>query len=286
MSGHLGKALNDKIDGVNNNIIKNRVASFTSSGSWTVPAGIYEISVLLIAGGGGGSAGSYYQNEGGGGGCGGDSLFIEKLRVTPGQVIPYVIGAGGVGGVGISGDVGTKGGYTRFGDLYVSGGSAGNFYANGRFFIAPNGVKKVVTKMGSSSSHSGNAIEPFSLPKNSEWPPNMNDNDSLSYWNNSAYGGFKGSNRSGADKFGGPAGVLEIEDCIIGKAYNISGGGGGAWSGAGGSSLGGGTGGANYVGGSSANAVGCGGGGGGYPQNSSTNCNGGSGYRGEITIRY
>lgn len=102
------------------------------TGSWTVPAGVTKIRVVLIGGGQGGysgSAGKKGENgeiyslprgdlkpddftetgkehdvgycgdggEGGGGGHGGKT-YIFTMDVTPGQAIPFVIGAGGAGG--------------------------------------------------------------------------------------------------------------------------------------------------------------------------------------------
>ncbi len=71
------------------------------SGSWTVPAGVY--SATIQAWGGGGAGGSAYNGATsgantqarGGGGAGG-SYSSKTLRVSPGQVISYAVGAGGV----------------------------------------------------------------------------------------------------------------------------------------------------------------------------------------------
>ncbi|TDV60114.1 glycine-rich domain-containing protein [Pseudomonas sp. LP_7_YM] len=73
----------------------------TSSGSFPVPEGVTEIWVSGCAGGGGGGASlatnsSSFVTGGSGGGAG---LFVIRVRipVMPGQVIPYTIGAGGIG---------------------------------------------------------------------------------------------------------------------------------------------------------------------------------------------
>ena len=82
------------------------------SQSWTVPPGIFSISVRVIGGGGGGGS------QGGGGGGHMDSGVFS---VTPGDTHEVTIGAGGTGGT-----TGTAGGITSFGSLLsASGGSGG-----------------------------------------------------------------------------------------------------------------------------------------------------------------
>jgi len=83
---------------------KTRVSYETpGTGTWTVPAGV--TSVTVEAWGGGGAGGSAYSgtastanNLRAGGGAGG-SFASTTASVTPGQVINYTIGAGGVGAV-------------------------------------------------------------------------------------------------------------------------------------------------------------------------------------------
>ena len=95
---------------------------FTSSGSFTVPAGIYRIFVKVWGGGGGGGAGGTiaYSNTygtGGGGGGGSGGYAGVWLSVTPAQVITLTIGAGGASGV--------VGGLTTIGGIIVTGGTQG-----------------------------------------------------------------------------------------------------------------------------------------------------------------
>ena len=98
--------------------------------SWTCPAGIYAIHVILVAGGGGGASGS---NCGGGGG--GRVRRFKKL-VTPGESYTISIGAGGGGGSGASTSNGGGGGNsTAFGYTAVGGGG-GNTSGTGG---SPNG---------------------------------------------------------------------------------------------------------------------------------------------------
>jgi hypothetical protein len=66
----------------------------TSSGTWTVPAGVY--SVKAEAWGGGGAGASVNSNQAGAGGGGAEYAAEPSLPVTPGTAIPVNIGAAGV----------------------------------------------------------------------------------------------------------------------------------------------------------------------------------------------
>jgi len=75
---------------------------FTSNGTFTVPAGVTQVSAVVIGGGGGGgnSSGSFFgQSSGAGGGAGG--LSYGTFSVTPGETLTVNVGSGG--GVGSSG---------------------------------------------------------------------------------------------------------------------------------------------------------------------------------------
>jgi hypothetical protein len=67
------------------------VRTFTSTGTWTVPAGVTSISVKLWGGGGG--AGSTSAAIGGGGGL----TTVTGISVSPGQVLAIEVGGGGEG---------------------------------------------------------------------------------------------------------------------------------------------------------------------------------------------
>lgn len=106
--------------------IVSNVVSLTTVGtsSWTVPAGVYRVKARVWAGGGG-SGGAYNGGNSGGGGGGG---YAEGFyAVTPGQVIPYTIGAGGTAGLATTTPTaGGAGGSSSFGAfLSATGGSGG-----------------------------------------------------------------------------------------------------------------------------------------------------------------
>lgn len=81
---------------------------FTSSGTFTIPAGINVVKVTVVGGGGGGSGGSStIPGRGGGAGAAGIS-FLRNL--TSGNTILVTVGAGGTGSDGNSNAPGNTGG--------------------------------------------------------------------------------------------------------------------------------------------------------------------------------
>jgi hypothetical protein len=122
-------------------------AVFTSSGTWTVPAGISSVDVLVVAGGGGGAG-----NAGGGGGAGG-VIRNTAFAVTPAASITVTIGAGGSGTTTSNGG---DGGNSVFGSLTAIGGGGGGTYAtNGR--AGGSGGGGGSGEAGDSNSASGGA---------------------------------------------------------------------------------------------------------------------------------
>ena len=97
-----------------------RTLTFTSPGTWTVPAGVTEITVEAWGAGGAGG-GSTSNSAGGGSGGGGGGYCINVFTVTPGQTINYTVGAGGTGSNGN----GTPGDTTLILSLQANGGGGG-----------------------------------------------------------------------------------------------------------------------------------------------------------------
>ncbi len=102
--------------------------TFTTSGVYTVPAGVTSITVYAWGGGGGAGGGSpscSAQGEGSGGGGGG--LASSTFTVIPGETYTVTIGAGGTAGAVLGN--GGAGGTTTFtgpaGTLTATGGGAG-----------------------------------------------------------------------------------------------------------------------------------------------------------------
>lgn len=103
--------------------------TFTSSTNWTVPDGCKKVDVFLVGGGGSG------MYSGGGGGY---TLTVKDVPVSPGEVIPIVVGAGGApysdGKASKFKDYEARGGkcppyFTGIGQRGGEGGSGGGSYS-------------------------------------------------------------------------------------------------------------------------------------------------------------
>ena len=135
-----------------------RIIKFTEVGSftWTVPAGVNAVRVLVVAGGGGGA-----QRHGGGGG-GGGMLEHFGYPVTPGASIPVVVGAGGTGLARPSGNPHGNPGYqgypSRFGDIITYGGGGGfsDGFVQGDPRATGGGVQLAGGSGGGGAHNSGN----------------------------------------------------------------------------------------------------------------------------------
>jgi hypothetical protein len=91
--------------------------------TWTVPAGVTSVRVLVVAGGGGGGA---FHTSGGGGG--GGVLHEVGYVVTPGATVNVTVGKGGAGGPSggaIADNSGANGDNSVFAGLTAVGGGGG-----------------------------------------------------------------------------------------------------------------------------------------------------------------
>lgn len=100
---------------------------YTTSGTWSKPAGLDFITVECVGGGGGGgaSAGGTSTAAAGGGGGGGGYSYKKIAAASLSSSESYAIGTGGTGSVGSNG---TSGGTTSFGTspfLSAAGGGGG-----------------------------------------------------------------------------------------------------------------------------------------------------------------
>ncbi|MEI8256018.1 MAG: MopE-related protein, partial [Deltaproteobacteria bacterium] len=118
-----GNGLDDDCNGVVDNgcVVSAGQVVFTTVGTslFTVPAGVTQVSVVVVGGGGAGTAGT--GNIGGGGG--GGLCYLNNITVVPGSNIPVVVGAGGTGG--------TAGGASSFNGTLIANGGAGSNTATG-----------------------------------------------------------------------------------------------------------------------------------------------------------
>lgn len=101
----------------------------TGTGNYTVPPGVYMLHGFDVGGGGAGggiATGAAATATSGQPGC----TQEFWMRVTPGQVIPYACGAGGIPGAAGAND-GGAGGDSTFGDVIAKGGIGGKGSAGG-----------------------------------------------------------------------------------------------------------------------------------------------------------
>lgn len=267
------------------------VVDLTTAGTatWTVPAGVTQVEILLVAGGGGGG----YQVGGGGGG--GGVVYRPAYPVTPGASITYTIGSGGAGGT--SSTQAYNGGNTTFGSgvdqLIAYGGGAGSNHSTGTGGydgLGQNGGSGG-GGAGDSSSRSrrgGFPIDGQGFPGGRGRAPDM-PGFSGDAWAGGGGGGAGGPGFDSTVNAQGGRGGIGILSGISGTLTYYGGGGGGCNSVTGNPRVGGGAGGGGQGTGNSDDQStkngtnGLGGGGGGVRDTSGS---GGSGGSGRIIIRY
>ena len=93
----------------------------TATGSWTAPAGLSYIEVLVVAGGGAGSSGGNAGRDSGGGAGG-----LLHATITPSGTYSITVGAGGTPGLGTM----ENGSDSVFGSLVALGGGGGGWWDN------------------------------------------------------------------------------------------------------------------------------------------------------------
>lgn len=227
--------------------------------AWTIPAGVSNLTYLIVGGGGGGGGArisSSNPNLGAGGGGAGGRVVASSLSVVAGNSISVTVGTGGAGGAASSdgGNGGTTS-ITYLGSTFSAFAGQGGKGANGTFDQA-----NLSGDGGANNLHAGGA------------------ND----WDGGGGGAGAGSAGSNGIDIGGQggtggAGGIGLSSSIRGTAEFFGGGGGGGgtpaansnetngFGGAGGSSVGGsGGGGAGIMPTTGAANTGSGGGGGGW----------------------
>jgi hypothetical protein len=256
---------------------------FTSSGTYTKPAGCSRVTVLALGGGGGGGSGrrgaAGATRGGGSGGAGGGWAHDELPATAVGSTEAVTVGAGGAGGAAPGADnsngaAGTSGGASTFGALVRASGGA-----NGRGGTATASIAAGAGAQGGGSGGTGtNGV-------GSTGEPGITGGAG-----GAGGGGVTSGNNHDAGGTGGPSGY-------------IAGGGGGTGGAAGGtaggngtaatanrpqSGGGGGGGGGNNAGGGGAGGngalYGAGGGGAGAGTNGATGGNGGNGADGIVVV--
>lgn len=193
------------------------VLSFATVGSysWTPPAGVKGVDVLVVAGGGGGGA-----DAAGGGGGGG--VVYEQNRLVSGATT-LSVGGGGDGGRKETATVASNGADSTFGSLTAVGGGRGGTYRGGNGAAGGSG--------GGGGFDSGNGGAATADQGNSGAASGRN-NWCECFIPGPAGGGGGGAGGAGtagnvSDGNGGPGRTVSITGSDV--AYG-GGGGGGRWS--------------------------------------------------------
>ena len=271
--------------------------SFTSSGTFSVPSGLTQVDVLVVAGGGGGGAGQTYRTAGGGGGAGG-LIFMPAFPLTPGGTVAVTVGCGGgsqpmPSGGGITGQDSVFGatpspGLGQGGVLTAKGGGGGIVSYRPADEGAGGSGGGGGTNLGTSGS--GAATQPTQPGNSGAYGFGNNGGTGVAYSHQStgtpAAGGGGGAGAVGGNS-GGNGGV--------GKAYTIAdgttsvyyaGGGGAGMSSSTGGQGGAGNGG-DYPGGNGQSGQANKGGGAGGSASQNAGCRqGGTGGKGIVIVRY
>ena len=131
---------------------------FSSSGTFTAPAGVTKVFVTLFGGGGGGGGGGFSTGGAGGGGAYPD--YLHPYTVVPGNGYAVVVGAGGTGGAGgNSGGSGGVGGTSSFdGTLSVLGGNGGSGGGPFNTSVSPGGASRNVSGNATGTTAGGIVI--------------------------------------------------------------------------------------------------------------------------------
>ncbi|HNP32261.1 MAG TPA: choice-of-anchor D domain-containing protein [Flavobacterium sp.] len=115
-------------------VSRGQTQTYTSSGTFTPPAGVTSVKVEAYGAGGGGGYGGTSNKKGGGGGGGGGYTVGNSVTVTPGTSHAITIGSAGTGSTA-SGTNGANGGQTSgtftSTTITADGGLGGRTYANG-----------------------------------------------------------------------------------------------------------------------------------------------------------
>lgn len=134
---------------------KAKAQTFTTSGTWTVPAGV-NTAIMEAWGGGGSGAGSSTNGTGGGGGAGGQ-YSKKTLAVNPGDIYTVTVATTTTGGTG-GGTTGSDSLVTSPSSVVIvraKGGAGGTLAGSGGAGSTTNGIGDTVFAGGTGANGSG-----------------------------------------------------------------------------------------------------------------------------------
>jgi len=183
------------------------IVRFTGgTGTWTVPAGVTNVEVLVVGGGGGGAAGGTWNADGGGAG---GLVYTNSYNVTAGGSISVTVGTGGVARSSY-GD-GNSGNNSVFGQLIAYGGEGGLQTRGGNQggYSIDAGTNITSGKLGATHAGSNggggagaNGFGNFGASYGGDGVQN-NITGTMSYYAGGGGGGYSGDNNSGGLGGGG-----------------------------------------------------------------------------------
>lgn len=155
--------------------VKN-IVTITSSQTYTVPAGISQIKVVVTGGGGGGGSHNSDDSQGGGGAGG---TAVKWINVVPGAQYYCTIGGGGAQSTGNTSGGGGTGGSSSFGSECSATGGTGvpTWAIGGRGGVGSGGDLNLYGSDGHTGSIDGGGNE------------ESGGNGGDSYWNGAGTGG-------------------------------------------------------------------------------------------------
>jgi hypothetical protein len=131
---------------------------FTSSGTWTRPAGITKVVIEIAGSGGGGGGLSNTYASGGGGGGGYAKKLLDVSSISSATV---TIGSGGAGGLS-SGTNGSNGGSSSWSDgtntITCTGGNGGTGVSSALYGAGGNGGTSSDGDLNISGERGGNGV--------------------------------------------------------------------------------------------------------------------------------
>lgn len=198
------------------------VTNFTSTTTWTAPAGVTSVTAECWGGGGGGGGYNLIPTGGASGGAGG-SYSLQVVSVTPGVIYTVTVGIGGSGGA--AGGAGSAGGDSWFSSsaAVLAKGGAGAL-ANGN----AAGFGSTTGNVGSTVYKGGDGGQGYTTYSGAGGggAGNLNTGSNASTIDVTAGAGGPGNPEGGT----GGTGRNSVVASLPGDAGNVtSGGGGGGW---------------------------------------------------------